>query len=381
MRYEGVEGGYFVRPGRRFLGSAYPTEPAARSSSDPVARSSRSRRVSGPPPREYDLVETQVDASIRKGKAIFVVESVPPSVVALQTTPVVANGAVVASVWTMTRLIDPLFLDQSLRGYGLAATLALGGIGLALVLTFGLAAQLRREASERDRLQAELRRSERLAAMGKLLAGVAHEVRNPLAGIRAIAQLWRRGLGFHEEGFERLIEEVDRLEGIVSRLLQFGRADLQEHSPGNLNNVVAESARLAADQAKESGVEVVLELAEDLPPVLMAAPAILQIFRNLTSNAIQMMPDGGRLTLSTRFNRSHRAVEARVTDTGPGLSPEVRSHLFEPFFTTRPEGTGLGLAIAREIALAHRGDLLAENPRKGPGAMFLLTLPVEDPNR
>jgi signal transduction histidine kinase len=281
----------------------------------------------------------------------------------------------------MTRLIDPLFLDQSLRGYGLAATLALGGIGLALVLTFGLAAQLRREAAERDRLQAELRRSERLAAMGKLLAGVAHEVRNPLAGIRAIAQLWRRGLGFHEEGFERLIEEVDRLEGIVSRLLHFGRADLQEHTPENLNDVVAESAQLAADQAKESGVEVVLELAEDLPPVPMAASAILQIFRNLTSNAIQMMPDGGRLTLSTRFNRSHRAVEVRVTDTGPGLAPEVRSHLFEPFFTTKPEGTGLGLAIAREIALAHRGDLLAETPRKGPGAVFLLTLPVEDPNR
>ena len=309
------------------------------------------------------------------------VESVPPSVVAVQTMPVIAHGEAVAAVWTMTRLIDPLFLDRSVRGYGLAAMLALGGIGLAMVLTFGLASQLRREAAERNRLQAELRRSERLAAMGKLLAGVAHEVRNPLAGIRAIAQLWRRGLGFNEEGFERLIEEVDRLEGIVSRLLHFGRADLQEHTPHDLNAVVAESAQLAADQARDSHVEIVLDLSDVLPTVPMAAPAVLQILRNLTTNAIQMMPEGGRLLLSTRFNRSERAVEARVADTGPGLSAEARSHLFEPFFTTKAEGTGLGLAIAREIALAHRGDLLAEAPGKGPGAVFLVTLPLGDPDQ
>lgn len=382
-RYEGVEGGYFIRTGGRFLGSAFPTEPLPLASKGPHTGRGGSRHGSGPPPREYDLIETQVDASIRKGKAIFVVESVPPSIVAVRTAPVMDHhGEPVAAVWTMTRLVDPLFLNQSVRGYGLAASLALGGIALALVLTFGLAAQLRREAAERDRLQDELRRSERLAAMGKLLAGVAHEVRNPLAGIRAIAQLWRRGLGFNDEGFDRLTEEVDRLEGIVSRLLHFGRAELQEHSPEDLNAVVLQSVRLVEDLARKHHVEILLELAPDLPMVPMASAAILQIFRNLTVNAIQMMPDGGWLKLSTHYNRPARSVEARVRDTGPGLPPEARSHLFEPFFTTKPEGTGLGLATAREIALAHRGDLLAEAPGKtGGGAVFLLTLPLEAPDR
>jgi signal transduction histidine kinase len=116
------------------------------------------------------------------------------------------------------------------------------------------------------------------------------------------------------------------------------------------------------------------------------------VLRNLTRNALQAMPTGGRLLLSTQLAPGGRAAEARVADTGPGLPPETRAHLFEPFFTTRPDGTGLGLAIAREIALAHRGDLLASDAppasgvqtagpsaRSGPGALFTLRLPLHDP--
>ena len=158
------------------------------------------------------------------------------------------------ATWVMTRLVDPLFVDRSLRGYQLAAGLALGGIALAFALTAGLARTVRRQADERDRLQTELRRSERLAALGKLLAGVAHEVRNPLAGIRSTAQLWQRGVvGLDEESLGGLVHEVDRLEEIVSRLLQFSRADAQDLVPGDLNAVLAEAARLAAGPGRGQG--------------------------------------------------------------------------------------------------------------------------------
>ena len=147
-----------------------------------------------------------------------------------------SRGDRVGATWVMTRLVDPLFVDRSSRGYQLAAGLALGGIALAFALTAGLARTVRRQAVERDRLQTELRRSERLAALGKLLAGVAHEVRNPLAGIRSTAQLWQRGVvGLDEESLGDLVHEVDRLEEIVSRLLQFSRADAQDLVPGDLN--------------------------------------------------------------------------------------------------------------------------------------------------
>ena len=108
----------------------------------------------------------------------------------------------------------------------------------------------------------------------------------------------------------------------------------------------------------------------------MAPQALLQVFRNLTTNAIQAMSKGGTLQLMTRSDPARQAVLAVVADTGPGLAPEALGHLFEPFFTTKAEGTGLGLAIAREIALAHRGDLFAANRTDGPGALFTLTLPT-----
>jgi two-component system sensor histidine kinase HydH len=370
--FDGVEGGYFLRDQRRFLGAAFPTEPAH---PGPGLRRNR-RGPHGPPPREADLIEIQSDAAIRLDRDLLVVEVVPPSIVAIRTAPVHVDGRVVAATWTMTRLVDPLFLDRSLRGYLLSAGLALGGVGLALALTFSLSRTVRRQAVERERLQVELRRSERLAALGKLLAGVAHEVRNPLAGIRSTVQLWQRGIEADAESYDDLISEVDRLDAIVGRLLHFSRADAQDLAPGDLNAVVAESARLARVQAETRGVRVDLDLDPALPLVAMAPPALVQVFRNLTTNALHAMPGGGVLRLSTRLDRAGRLAEVSVADTGPGLDPDVLSHLFEPFYTTKAEGTGLGLAIAREIALAHRGDLIAVNRADGPGALFTLRLPA-----
>jgi signal transduction histidine kinase len=376
LRQPGVEGGYYVpsRPDRPFL-PGLPTEPrgieAGRDGRSPVANPSQAQR------NLYDYVDTQVDAAYRKKNELSVVEDVPPYTIAIRTAPVRVNGRVVAATWSMTRLVDPIYIDQSARGYRWFAGLALAGLALSLGLTVRLARMVRRQTVERERLRTELRRSERLAALGKLLAGVAHEVRNPLAGIRGITQLWRRGLGLGEEGFDHLIDEVDRLEGIVSRLLQFSRADAQDLAPGDLNTVAAEAARLAEDRAREQGIRIELVLEPALPLVEMAPPALVQVLRNLTTNAFQVMPQGGTLRIETGLDTTGGIVAARVADEGPGLSAEVLAHLFEPFFTTKAEGTGLGLAIAREIALAHRGELHAEN-RPGGGAVFTLTLPVAE---
>ena len=375
-RFPGIEGGYYipVRPDQPFL-PELPGEAAEAGSLEVSRRDSSTPSPLLPPRNLYDYVDTQVDAAYRKKNELSVVEDVPPYTIAIRTAPVRVGEKVVAATWTMTRLVDPIFIDQSARGYRWFAVLALAGIALSLFLTFRLASTVRRQGVERERLRTELRRSERLAALGKLLAGVAHEVRNPLAGIRGITQLWRRGLGMGEEGFDHLIDEVDRLEGIVSRLLQFSRADAQDLTPGDLNAVASEAARLAAGRAGEQEISVELELAPELPPVEMAQPALVQVLRNLTTNAMEVMPRGGVITLETHVDPAGGTVSASVADTGPGLSAEVLTHLFEPFFTTKAEGTGLGLAIAREIALAHRGELRAEN-RPGGGASFTLTLPV-----
>jgi len=382
--HEGIEGGYFVQRFKNFLGTAALTgkitktviETAGSQSLEPTPAWNETSL----PSLEADLIDIQVDAAIRKRQVLFSVEELEersPVTVAIRTAPLMVDGRCIGATWVITRLVDPLFVDRSLQGYRLAAGLALGGIALAFGLTAGLARTVRRQATERDRLQIELRRSERLAALGKLLAGVAHEVRNPLAGIRSTAQLWQRGvIGLDAESLGGLVHEVDRLEEIVSRLLQFSRADAQDLVPGNLNSVVAEAARLASATAAARGIQTQVDLDPNPRPVAMAPQALLQVFRNLTTNAIQAMSKGGTLHLMTRSDPARQAVLAVVADTGPGLPPEALGHLFEPFFTTKAEGTGLGLAIAREIALAHRGDLFAANRTDGPGAIFTLTLPA-----
>lgn len=388
-RYDGIEGGYLVLKFKGFLGTAGPVQkprddkPATTqiTTEPPVAKPGEVNL----PPLEADLIDIQVDAAIRKKQVLFSVEELEgehPATVAIRTAPLLSEGHPIGATWVMTRLLDPVFVDRSLQGYRLATGLALGGIALSFALTAGLAGTVRRQAAERERLQAELRRSERLAALGKLLAGVAHEVRNPLAGIRSTAQLWqRRVVGLDDESLQGLVHEVDRLDEIVSRLLQFSRADAQELAPGDLNAVVAEAARLAAGPAELKGVELEVELDPHVPLVAMAPPALLQVFRNLTNNAIHAMSGGGILRITTRWDPTRSAVIADLSDTGPGLAPDVIGHLFEPFFTTKPEGTGLGLAIAREIALAHRGDLIAANRTDRPGAVFTLTLPAASSGR
>ncbi len=334
-----------------------------------AALSSQSRNL-------FDAVETQADAAFRKRSDLLVVEDIPPDTVAIRAAPVRSAGRVIASTWTMIRLVDPIFPDRATAGYRLFAGLALTAIALSLGLTFNLFRTVRRQADERNRLQLHLRRSERLAALGKLLAGVAHEVRNPLAGIRSTAQLWQRGIAIDDESLNGLVHEVDRMEEIVSRLLQFSRADAQDLAPGDLNAVIAEAARLITPLLEQKGIRLMIELDSGLCPVAIAPSALLQVFRNLTTNATQAMTVGGTLCLKTFNDQANHAVVATVADTGPGLTAETIDHLFEPFFTTKAEGTGLGLAIAREIALAHKGELQAANRQDGAGAVFTLILPA-----
>jgi signal transduction histidine kinase len=274
----------------------------------------------------------------------------------------------------MYRLVDPRMLDSQVRRYQASTALALAGLLLAFGLTTRLGLNLKREQHEQMRLRDELRRSERLASLGKLLAGVAHEVRNPLAAIRSTVQLWERmpERARTPESLAAVIHAVDRLNETVTQLLLFSRADGTAHIPLDINASLRETVELFAVQAAEQRVEFETHFSVGLPQVVGSDSALRQVFANLITNALDAMPTGGRLEVTARRSASDVVIEFAAR--GEGIAPEVAPHLFEPFFTTRSQGTGLGLAICREIVVQHNGTIeLVSGAEKG--ARFRVTLP------
>jgi two-component system sensor histidine kinase HydH len=279
------------------------------------------------------------------------------------------------ATWLMIRLKGPRLLEEQLARSQLSTYLALGGVALSLLLTWNLGRTLQMQRREQERLRDELRHAEHLAALGKLLAGVAHEVRNPLAAIRSTVQLWQRMADSARtpESLDAVVQSVDRFNAIVTRLLVFSRADNAERRPLELNSLLAETMDLVQAQAAEQAVQLNRAFAANLPTVRGSSSALRQVILNLLANALQAMPQGGTLTCSTAYRAAERRVEMVFTDTGAGVSAENRSHLFEPFFTTRLDGTGL--AICREIVNKHGGAIEYLEP-ENCGATFRILLPT-----
>jgi two-component system, NtrC family, sensor histidine kinase HydH len=372
--FPGVEGGFYLNDGNgRFAGFGYPT------SDHEGPRRGQVEHGDDPPPREapFILVQAQHSLTLPSGEFQFDVRTVGPSRVAILTRPVGPKRPAPAATWTMFRVTKPEDLTVQVFRYQVSTILALGGIALALVLTVNLVRTLRRQRLEQERLREELRRNEHLAALGKLLAGVAHEVRNPLAGIRSTVQLWERlPETFQNPGsMEAVIHAVDRLNDIVTRLLYFSRSDSSNRQPVQIGPLLAETLDLIKAQATSQHVLIECAFAPDVPAVSGSANGLRQVFLNLATNALQVMPTGGRLRCTTRFETATKMVEIRIEDTGPGISSDNQKHLFEPFFTTRPDGTGLGLALCREIVLQHGGQIeLASSTSNG--VAFQVLLPV-----
>ena len=390
--YPGVEGGFYLDAGlEKFVGYAFPTDPpdsVLLPSGDPPLKGKLHPKGKGPPPprpglrdepppkeKPFILLQAQKSLSLDPGEFHFDVRAVGPSRVASLTEPVGPDRPARLATWTMYRITGPENTVDQLRRFQISTGLALGGIALAVVLTLNLGRTLKRQRLEQERLREELRRSEHLAALGTQLAGVAHEVRNPLAGIRSTVQLWQRwpDMARSPESLDAVVRAVDRLNEIVSTFLYFSRADCAERHPVNVNDVLAETLKLLEAEANAQAVVLKVDLEPALPLVLGSANGLRQVFLNLATNALQAMPQGGRLECSTRSLAQDR-IEIRFADTGSGIPSDAQKHLFEPFFTTRPNGTGLGLALCREIVLQHGGQI--ELGAGGQGTTFRIILPI-----
>lgn len=257
-------------------------------------------------------------------------------------------------------------------------------VGVTLVL---------REASRIRELEEAVKKSERLAFLGTMAASVAHEVRNPLGGIKGASQLLRdeiKGLPNEESLAEYIgviIKQVDRLTGIVDSLKGLSRPVMPKHAPMNLHSVLDESLTLMAPDIKKQNVKVKREFDPSLPEVTGEEASLSGVFINLIKNAVEAMPSGGVLTLSTgipsdflyssiKTEKGRKTMIAiKVADTGTGIGPEALKEIFNPFYSTKGGGLGLGLALALKVIEEHGGTIRVDTA-PGKGTAFTVYLPV-----
>jgi PAS domain S-box-containing protein len=251
------------------------------------------------------------------------------------------------------------------------------------IASFGIFTDLREKLKMEGELketQLQLLQSEKMASLGKLAAGVAHEVNNPLGGILIFSKMLIEDLPSddpHKEDLERICGEATRCKEIVKGLLEFARQTSYKMEPTDLNRALVQGLSLLENQALFHNIQIIKDLDPKIPPIMANAGQLNQVFMNIILNAAEAMQGQGTLRVNTRLGPEKDTVVLEFTDTGCGIKEEYLTRIFEPFFTTKEvgKGTGLGLSMSYGIVQKHRGRIWVKS-REGEGASFSIELPV-----
>lgn len=389
---KGLEGGFYLRSNDKFIGYAYPTLPPP-------------KPAYGPPPRSYDIIKGQILETINGNHGISRLHEFDPAVFPLSTVPIVLNTKVIGATWVR------IHIERKLPAYRLreflffVAAISIGGFIVAVIIFLSLQKRTRDiriglESIQKDptyrfhmkggtygfitesinslvdnldvehrnlqKLEKEMHQQDKLASLGKLIAGVAHEVKTPLAMIKTRVQLWQHKLNARTdtedileivtpESMELVVKEINRLTDLVNRLLVFSKPINKELSNYNINQVSQESIDLL--KMSHPGIEFIETYAANIPDIPIDSLAMKQVIINILSNSIQANAEKGQVTLTTLMSDDKKSILVRIHDNGPGIPANLLNKIFDPFFTTRAEGAGLGLSISYEIIKAHGGNI------------------------
>jgi two-component system sensor histidine kinase HydH len=366
------------------------TEPQDRSLSDLLRKPASSETLPAnlgeiseiilPMTDEGVLVRTAVEKrafNITSGNGTKMVESALPGGfgrLSFATVPMLAKGKVVGVIAVDKDFTAGVTTAQDVKNLSMLANQAALAIENSRLYEYIEQANLMLSQTRERLIEAE-----KLAALGEMAAGMAHEIRNPLVSIGGFTR--RLLKSFETDAPQRtyvevIINEVSRLEKTLSEVLDFSRDTLGHLDEHNLNEIIGESLYVLRRDFREGGIEVQTEF-EEIPSVLVDERQIKHVFFNLFHNACQAMEHGGTVLIRTYSTKvEDRAfVACDVTDTGPGIPPEVLPNVFNPFFTTKDTGTGLGLSIVHKIISRHHGEIDVVNRVEG-GATFTIKLPV-----
>ena len=220
--------------------------------------------------------------------------------------------------------------------------------------------------------------TEKLTALGRMAAGIAHEINNPLAGVLLYSSNMIKKVPKGEaleEGLQVIIDETIRCRKIIQELLEFSKGSDPAKAPTDINETVFKALNILENEFLLKRIEVDKNLASDLPNVMADGSQMEQVFVNLLINAVQAVPNDGTVQVKSSLSEQESCVSIEVTDNGPGISRKEQSKIFEPFFSTKPNGTGLGLSVSYGIVRNHQGNISVQS-RPGKGTRFIVNIPI-----
>lgn len=253
-------------------------------------------------------------------------------------------------------------------------------IGILIYVVKRGEAIIQQRTREQLSLKEKLAQSERLSSLGGMVAGISHEIRNPLGIIRSSAELLKKKVAQFDPDNpipDIIVEESSRLNLIITDFLNFAKPRLPQITSCRIEDILEKNIVFISPQIQDQGYGIVKDFDPDLPEIQGDPDMLYQAFLNIFMNALQAMPKGGEITV--RIRSSGQIVMIRIEDEGTGVPDDLSEKIWNPFFTTKEKGTGLGLGIVKNIIDSHSGSIRVENRSEGPGASVIIELPISPP--
>jgi signal transduction histidine kinase len=397
--FDRLEGGFYFYEIDEFIGYSFPTI-------DPP------KPAFGPPPRSYDIIREQARTTIQADSLLTKLHKFDPAIFPLSTQPIYANGKLIGAAWARIHIERKISASQNIQGgtffltvggilFGLFITVAFvwtlkkhmgeiqeglqemkydssyrlkeyrGVLGVISRAINKMADSWQKEQAERKKLEKELFQKKKMATLGNLIAGTAHEINTPISIIKTRIQICERKskkanvndeVSISNKSLKIINNEIDRVSNLIKRLLIFSKPIGKEKKPVDIHGLLRNKMDLIIEAFPSHIISYKINFDSDLPPIAADKDLIGQVIMNLLKNSVEASEENCQIIIKTGFLKQDEMAQICIRDFGAGMPEGIKPQIFEPFFTTKNSGTGLGLSICNEIIKSHQGSIHFEKP-------------------